>query len=357
MYVFDKAGKKYLDFGAGIAVNSLGHNHPVLTSAISEQAKKIIHISNLYWNEPQIELAEKLVANTPFDKVFFCNSGAEAVEGLIKISRKFGGGERFEIIAMEKSFHGRTTGSLAATGQTKYQKAFLPLLPGIVHVPLGDAEAIKAAITDKTVAVLLEPVQGESGIHPATVEYLREVRKICDENNLLLMFDEVQCGVGRTGELFACQYFGVTPDAIATAKGLAGGVPIGMIMATKRADVLCAGEHASTFGGNPLATCAANVVIDELLGGILDSVKENGKYLTEKLNALKSRNSKIVDVRGIGFMQGAELTVTAAEVIKKAMENGLLLVGAGEKVVRFTPPLIAQKEHIDEMISILENCI
>jgi len=359
MYLWDDAGKKYLDFVAGIAVNSLGSAHPALSKAISEQAQKLIHCSNLYYNEPQVALAKMLVENTGFDKVFFCNSGAEAVEASLKLCRKNAvkkGLPGRDIITMEHSFHGRTYGAVTATGQEKYQKGLDPLLPGIRHVPYNDFEALASAADENVCAVLMEVMQGEGGIIPADAEYLRKVRALCDEKGIMLVFDEVQTGVGRTGELYAHQYYKVQPDAIASAKGLAGGVPIGALLATKEAaSAFSPGDHASTFGGNPLAAAAGCVVLTELIqNGLLEHIREMGAYLSEKLKALAKKKDIIKEVRGIGLMQGIELSCEAAPVIKNCMEKGLLLVGAGANVIRFVPPLIVEKEHIDEMLSVLE---
>lgn len=364
VYVWDTTGKKYLDFVAGIAVNSLGNSNEKLVKAISKQVATIIHCSNYYWNEPMIELAELLVENTCFDKVFYCNSGAEANEGALKLSRKYAskyhyGENRFEIISMKQSFHGRTYAAITATGQEKYQKGLSPLMPGIKHVTFNDFDELENAVNKNTCAVILEPIQGESGIHPADKEYLIKVRNLCDEKDLLLIFDEVQCGVGRTGELCAYQYYGVEPDVLTFAKGLAGGVPIGaMLTKQKAAEAFSAGDHASTFGGNPLATTAGKVVIKELLeNGVLENVRKQGKYLTTKLNELKSKTNVIKQIRGIGLIQGIEITLEASDVIKKAMEKGLLLASAGANVIRFVPSLIVDEKEIDEMISILNECL
>ncbi len=355
MYVSDDKGKEYLDFVAGIAVNLLGHGHKGLAEAISKQAETLIHVSNLYWTKPQLSLAKKLVENSCFDKVFFCNSGAEAIEGALKLSRKYGNG-RYEIICMENSFHGRTYGAVSSTGQKKYQAGFEPLLPGIVHVPYNDFEALKKAVTPKTCAVLLEPIQGEGGIKPAEKEFLQDVRKLCTEKDLVLIFDEIQCGVGRSGYLFAYEYFDVKPDVVTLAKGLAGGVPIGALLATdKVASAFAPGDHASTFGGNPLATAAADYVINQLLGGLLDNVKIQGKYLFEKLTALKERFPIITDVRGIGLMLGIELSEPCSSIVSKCLEDGLLLVSSGTNVIRFVPPFILTKEDIDKAIEILAS--
>lgn len=364
MYVWDTTGKKYLDFVGGIAVNALGNNHKKLVEAISKQAAEIIHCSNYYWNEPMIELAELLIDNTCFDKTFFCNSGAEANEAALKLSRKYAvkyhdSENRFEIISMKNSFHGRTYAAITATGQLKYQKGLNPLMPGIKHITFNDFDELKMAVNEKTCAVLLEPIQGESGIHPADKEYLQKVRNLCDEKDLLLIFDEVQCGVGRTGELCAYQYYGVEPDVLTFAKGLAGGVPIGaMLTKQKAADAFQPGDHASTFGGNPLATAAGKIVITELLeNNLLENVRKQGKYLSTKLNELKSKSNVIKEVRGVGLLQGIEITLEASAVIKNVMEKGLLLASAGTNVIRFVPSLTVCEKEIDEMIDILASCL
>lgn len=359
MYVYDENGKKYLDFVAGIAVNSLGHNHKKLVETIAKQAQTLIHCSNLYWTKPQVSLATKLVENSDFDKIFFCNSGAESIEAGLKIARRYGSATgRSEVITMKNSFHGRTFGAVTATGQPHYQENFGELLPGIKYAEYNNFDSLLETVSDKTCAILLEPVQGEGGIHPADVEYLKKVRKLCDDRDMVLLFDEVQCGVGRLGTLFAYQTFGVVPDAVCTAKGIAGGVPMGLMAAKQKlADCFKAGDHASTFGGNPLASAAGNVVVDELLGGLLDNVKTNGAYLTEKLNELKDKYDVITDVRGIGFMQGIELSIPVADVVRQTIENGLLLVNAGKNVIRFVPSLIATKEDIDEAMKILDGVL
>ncbi len=360
MYVYDENGKEYLDFVAGIAVNSLGHNHPKLVKAISEQAAKLIHISNLYYSRPQCTLAQKLVENGSLDKVFFCNSGAEAIESALKLARKYGSKTgRQEIITMHKSFHGRTFGAVTATGQDHYHEGFGDMLPNIKYATFNDFESVKNTVTENTVAILMEPVQGEGGIIPAKKEFLEQVRALCDEKDILLMFDEVQCGVGRLGTLFAYQTYGVVPDVMSTAKGIAGGVPCGLMMAKEKvAEAFVPGDHASTFGGNPLATAAGNVVVDELLGGLLDNVKEQGAYLREKLEEVSAKHKDLVkDVRGIGLMQGMELTEPAGDYIAKAIDMGLLLVGAGKYIIRFVPSLIVSKEDIDKAMEILDKAL
>lgn len=360
MYVYDENGKEYLDFVAGIAVNSLGHNHPKLVKAISEQAAKLIHISNLYYSRPQCTLAQKLVENGSLDKVFFCNSGAEAIESALKLARKYGSKTgRQEIITMHQSFHGRTFGAVTATGQDHYHEGFGDMLPNIKYATFNDFESVKNTVTENTVAILMEPVQGEGGIIPAKKEFLEKVRALCDEKDILLMFDEVQCGVGRLGTLFAYQTYGVVPDVMSTAKGIAGGVPCGLMMAKEKvAEAFVPGDHASTFGGNPLATAAGNVVVDELLGGLLDNVKEQGAYLREKLEEIAAKHKDLVkEVRGIGLMQGIELTEPAGGYIAKAIDMGLLLVGAGKYIIRFVPSLIVSKEHIDKAMEILDKAL
>jgi predicted acetylornithine/succinylornithine family transaminase len=360
MYVYDENGKEYLDFVAGIAVNSLGHNHPKLVKAISEQAAKLIHISNLYYTEPQVSLAQKLVENGSLDKVFFCNSGAEAIESALKLARKYGSATgRQEIITMHRSFHGRTFGAVTATGQDHYHEGFGDMLPHIKYAEFNNIESVKAAVTDNTVAILMEPVQGEGGIIPAEKEFLKAVRELCDEKDMLLMFDEVQCGVGRLGTIFAYQTFGVVPDVMSTAKGIAGGVPCGIMMAKAEvAKSFVPGDHASTFGGNPLATAAGNVVVDELLGGVLDNVKAQGEYLRAELEKIAAKHSDLVkEVRGVGLMQGMELNEAAAPFIAKSIDMGLLLVGAGKFIIRFVPSLIVGKEDVDKAMSILDKAL
>ncbi len=359
MYVIDENGKKYLDFVAGIAVNTLGHSNEKLVNAICEQAKKLIHISNLYYNKEQCELAKKLVENGSLEKVFFCNSGAEAIEAALKLARKYGSKtKRQEIITMNNSFHGRTFGAVTATGQEHYHSGFGDMLPNIKYADFNDINSLKEVISENTVAILLEPIQGEGGIREAKLDYLKEVRKICDEKDILLMFDEVQCGVGRLGTLFAYQSFGVVPDILSTAKGIAGGVPCGVMMASSRvASSFAPGDHASTFGGNPLACAAGNVVVDELLSGLLENVKKQGDYLKARLEEVCQKYEIVKEVRGKGLMQGIELKDEARKYIEKAIEKGLLLVGAGKNVIRFVPALIVSKEDIDRAIEILEEVL
>lgn len=359
----DVNGKEYLDFVAGIAVNALGHCHPGLMEAMKNQMEKLVHVSNLYWSEPGIELAEMLTQESGLDKVFFCNSGAEACEAALKLCRIYGklkkNSNAVEIIAMEQSFHGRTYGAISATGQKKYQANLEPLLPEIHHVPFNDINALKAEISPKTCGIILEPIQGEGGIYPAELNYLQEVRKICDEENIVLIFDEVQTGIGRSGKLFAYQQYGVIPDVVTMAKGLGGGVPIGGIIAKNHvAEVFTPGTHASTFGGNPFVCAAAKYVIGTLTApGFFNSVEKNGEYLKSKLEALKKDTSCIVEVRGMGLIIGVEVSTEPSTIVAKAMEKGLLLIGAGSNAIRFVPPLIVSKEEIDRAVQIFSECL
>jgi len=362
-YLYDTNNKEYLDFVSGIAVNSLGYGNLEFIKNLSHQILKLNHCSNLYWNQPQIELAELLIENSDFDKVFFCNSGAESVEAALKLCRKYGkqtkGNDCYEIITMKNSFHGRTLGAITSTGQEKYQKNFTPLLPGIKYAEFNNFNSILENISEKTCAVLIEPIQGEGGIKPASQDFLSNLRNICTEKDILLVFDEVQCGIGRTGKLFAYQNYDIVPDIICLAKGLGNGFPIGAMMAVqKAAESFSPGDHASTFGGNPLAATAGKTVISEILkDGFLQNVEIHGKFLREKLENLKSKFPQITDIRGIGLMQGIELNDDISKIVESCTQKGLLLVGAGTNVIRFVPPLIVQKHHIDKAISILEEVL
>lgn len=358
-YVYDEEHKKYLDMCAGIAVNLLGYGHEKLTKALQEQVTKLLHISNLYYNPNQIEAAQLLVENTLFDKVFFCNSGAEANEAAMKLARKYGKDKnRTQIITMKHSFHGRTCGALTATGQEKYQKYFLPLLPDVVYADYNNIESLKALMSNKTCAVLIEVIQGEGGIIPAEKEYLKQVNALCKANDVLLMIDEVQTGMGRTGKLFAFEHYGIQPDIVTTAKGLGGGVPIGAMLCTEAANVFVSGDHASTFGGNPLATKAAEIVLKELMQtSLLEHVEEMGHYLTEQLTVIKEAFHIVKDVRGIGLMQGIEVDGNPRDIVNSCIEKGMLVVSAGTNVVRFVPPLVITKEHIDEAMGILKQTL
>jgi len=363
VYLWDSDGKKYLDFVAGIAVNALGYNDSDYVEQISMQLTKLQHCSNLYWMIPSIELSEVLIQNSCFDKVFYCNSGAEAVEAAIKLSKKYGkkhhGEKCYEIITMKKSFHGRTMATVTATGQTKYQKGFDPLMPGFSYVEFNNFNDLKEAINENTCAIIIEPIQGEGGIHPVEKAYLQQVRSLCDKNDIVLIFDEVQCGMGRTGELFAYQLYNIKPDVVSLAKGLGGGFPIGAMLAVQnKADAFQPGDHASTFGGNPLACTAGKTVLNKLLNkGVLENVQKQGKYLKEKLIELKVKYEMIIDVRGYGLMLGIELNCLVKDIVKECMNKGLLIIGAGEKVIRFVPPLIIKKIEIDEGLSLFESVI
>lgn len=362
--VWDADGKRYLDFLAGVAVNNLGHCHPKVVKAIQEQAATLIHCSNYYQIPTQIELAELLCTHSFADKAFFCNSGAEANEAAIKLARKysretFNNPERYEIITALASFHGRTMATVSATGQEKVQKFFDPLLHGFRYVPFNDAAALEAALTPQTCAVMLEPIQGEGGVVVPSADYFQAVRDICDRHKLLLIFDEVQVGIGRTGKMFAYEHFGIEPDIMTLAKALAGGAPIGtMLTKDEFAASFGPGTHGSTFGGNPLVTAAAIACIRCLLeDGILNRAEEMGEYLLGELEALKQQFDFITDVRGIGLMIGMELSIPAGDIVKKGHERGVLLNVAQDKVLRFVPPLIVSKAEVNEMITILTGIL
>ncbi|MCX8131290.1 MAG: aspartate aminotransferase family protein [Clostridia bacterium] len=362
--LWDTEGRKYSDFFSGIAVSSLGHAHPKLVNAIKEQAEKLIHCSNLYYIEPQSKLAKVIVENSCADKVFFSNSGAEANEGAIKLARihfyKKGQPEKHEIITLTNSFHGRTLATVAATGQPKYQKPYYPLTPSFVNVPINDLASLEKAICSKTCAIMLEPIQGESGVHPLTPEYMKGVKKLCDKNGLLLIFDEVQCGIGRTGKLFGYEHFGIEPDIFTLAKALGGGVPIGAICAKKSvADSFEPGDHGSTFGGNPLACAAGLAVMDAMLNdNLIDNAHKAGNYFMEKLLGLKAKHSSISEVRGKGLMIGVELSIDKAKEIKdKCMIEGYLLGNVGSNVLRILPPLIVTEKDIDGIIDVLDKIL
>jgi acetylornithine aminotransferase len=361
--VWDADGKQYLDFLAGVAVNNLGHCHPRVVKALQEQAATLIHCSNYYQIPQQIELAELLCAHSFADRAFFCNSGAEANEAAIKLARKYsrdisGTPERYGIITAADSFHGRTMATVSATGQEKVQRFFDPLLHGFTHVPFNDVAALAAAITPETCAIMLEPIQGEGGVNIPDADYLSKVRALCDQHQLLLILDEVQVGMGRTGTLFAHQHFGVTPDIMTLAKALAGGAPIGTMLAREEiATAFVPGTHGSTFGGNPLVCAAAIATIHAILEeGILNRAEEMGEYLLGELESLKARFPHLVaDVRGIGLMIGMGLTIPGGDIVKKGHERGLLLNVTHDTVLRFVPPLIVSKQEVNEMIQILSG--
>jgi predicted acetylornithine/succinylornithine family transaminase len=354
--VWDSTGKEYLDFVGGIAVCNLGHCHPKVVQALAEQSKELIHCSNLYYIGPQIELAQRLCEHSFGERAFFCNSGTEANEAAIKLARKYGKG-RYEIITMENSFHGRTMGSLSATGQKKFHKGFEPLLPGFRYVPFDDLKAVEGAINHQTCAVMVEPIQAEGGVILPSPDYLKGLRKICDQSGILLIYDEVQVGMGRTGKLFAHQHFDAPPHIMTLAKSLANGVPIGAIVATDEvAQAFSPGDHAATFGGNPLATRVGCVVIDTLLGdGILENCQAMGTYLMEGLKNLKKRYTFIKEVRGIGLIIGAELAFEGKEIVERCVERGFLINCTAGTVLRFLPPLIVTREEIDRLLTALDE--
>lgn len=361
--VWNPEGKEYLDFVGGIATNVLGHCHPNVVVAIQKQAQRLLHVSNIYHIEPQIKLARLLVENSFASKVFFCNSGAEANEAAIKLARKYAvehlGKDRSVTITAKGSFHGRTYGSLSATGQEKFHKGFEPMLQGFVNVPFNDLAAIGRAIDKHTCAVLLEPIQGESGVRMPDEDYLKGVRRLCDEHGILLILDEVQTGMGRTGKLFAHEHYGIMPDIMTLAKALGGGAPIGAMLATEKvAQSFKPGDHGSTFGGNPLACAAAVATLETVLdsGILLDQCTRMGEYLKEKLLKMKDEFPTVVmDVRGKGLLVGMELTHECAPIVKACLERGLMINCASGNVLRFMPALIVQPKEIDQMIDILED--
>ena len=361
-YLFATDGRRYLDFASGIAVTALGHAHPHLVAALTEQAKKVWHLSNLYQIPGQQRLAERLVAASFADSVFFCNSGAEAIECGLKMTRKYhdenGAPQRYRVITVEGAFHGRTLATIAAGGQEKHLKGFDPIVDGFDKVTFGNMNELRAAITGETAAILIEPVQGEGGMRPAPVEYLRALRAVADEFGLLLFCDEVQSGMGRTGKLFAHEWAGIEPDIVATAKGIGGGFPMGACLAKeKAAKALTAGSHGSTFGGGPLAMAVGNAVLDILLAdGFLANVERMGRLLRARLEALVKRYPNLfVDVRGAGLMLGLKCVVPNTDMVNRLREAGLLTVGAGDNTVRVLPPLIVEEGHVEEALAILDK--
>ncbi|HOV85408.1 MAG TPA: acetylornithine transaminase [Syntrophobacteraceae bacterium] len=361
--VWDDTGKEYLDFLAGIAVCNLGHCHPAVTRALCEQAQRLVHVSNLFYTRPQVELAAELTRLSFADKVFFSNSGAEANEAAIKLARKAAkerhGEGRFHIIAMKDSFHGRTMATLSATGQEKVHKGFEPLVEGFTFVEFNSVPAVEAAVTEKTCAVLVEPVQGEGGVRFPRPGYLAELKELCLKHDLLLIFDEVQVGMGRTGTLFAHEQEGVTPHIMTLAKALGNGLPIGAMLAVEEvAAAFVPGSHASTFGGTPLVTAAALEVVKVLSNpAFLGGVRETGAYFREKIEALRPRHPVIREVRGRGLMVGVELTVPGQKVVELCLENGLIINCTHENVLRFVPPLIVERQDIDRCLSVLEEAL
>lgn len=363
VYLYDTDGKKYLDFAAGIAVFALGYGNEAYNQALKDQIDKIIHTSNLYYNIPAIEAATKIVNASGMDKVFFTNSGTEAIEGALKVARKYAylkqEREDYEFIAMHHSFHGRSQGALSVTGNEKYQKGFVPEGCRAVFARFNDLEDVKSKVNEKTCGIICEVVQGEGGIYPAEKEFLTGLRNLCDEKDIILIFDEVQCGMGRCGSLFAHDLYGVKPDVLALAKALGCGVPVGaFVTGEKTSHTLVPGDHGTTYGGNPLACAAVSKVFDlyeEL--NLVEHVQEIGAYLKEQLENLVNEYACIKERRGIGLMQGLEFTGPVSPVINKALEKGLVIISAGVNIIRFVPPLVIEKEHVDEMIAILKAAV
>lgn len=358
--VFDAEGRCYLDFVSGIAVNALGHCHPKVVAAIQKQAEQLIHCSNLYWLEPPVVLAKELAVLSGLDRVFFCNSGAEANEAAIKLVRKYAYGRGIdnpEIITFTGSFHGRTLGTLAATGQEKFSLGFTPLPEGFRHVAFNNVAELKKAVGPQTAAIMLEPLQGEGGVYPATQELMDTLKEL-QERGILLVFDEVQCGLGRTGKVFAYEHYGVKPDILTLAKSLGGGLPIGAAVAREEvAAVFQPGSHGSTFGGNPVACAAAKAVLDVIKeDGLIEQAAGNGKYMKTRLTALQDRYP-IKEVRGLGFLLGMEMDQPAGQLVSLCQEEGLLINCTAERVIRFLPPLITTREEIDEALEILEKAL
>ncbi len=359
--VWDVNGKEYLDFVAGIAVCNLGHSHPQVIAVVKEQLENLTHVSNLYYTEPQAQLARLLVENSFADKVFFCNSGAEANEAAIKLARKYAhenmGLDKFELITMKDSFHGRTMATITATGQEKFQFGFTPLLEGFTYVPFNDLQALEARISNKTCGIMVEPIQGEGGVNIPDDNYLAEVREICDRHGILLIVDEVQTGMGRTGKLFAYEHSGIKPDIMTLAKALGNGFPIGAMLATNKiAKAFVPGNHASTFGGSPLAMAAANATVKTMLQeGILEHCREMGDYFLLQLKNLQQKHKIIKEVRGKGLMLAAQLNIESGDIVNECLQRGLLINSAGSKTLRFVPPLIITTRDIDQATKVLDE--
>ncbi|WP_330541953.1 aspartate aminotransferase family protein [Butyrivibrio sp. X503] len=364
VHLYDIDGKEYLDFVSGIAVFALGYNNKAYNDALKAQIDKLLHTSNYYYNVPAIEAAKKIKEVSVMDRVFFTNSGAEAVEGAIKAARKYAylkdGKTDHEIIAMNHSFHGRTFGALSVTGNPHYREAFQPMIGNIRFADLNDFDSVLAQVNDKTCAIIMETVQGEGGIFPATEEFLTKVRALCDEKDILLILDEIQCGMGRTGYMFAWQKYGIKPDIMTTAKALGCGVPVGAFLLNEKVgkNSLVAGDHGTTYGGNPFACAAINKVLDLFKeDNIIENVNKVAPYLEKRLDELKDKYDFIIDRRGAGFMQGLVFNRPVGDVINKALEKGLILINAGAEIIRFVPPLIITKEDVDDMITILDSCL
>ena len=360
VYLYDAEGKKYLDFGSGIGVFALGYNNKEYNDALKAQIDKLVHTSNYFYNGPAADAAEKLVKASGLSKVFFTNSGAEAIEGALKLAKKYGNNcTDHEIIAMNHSFHGRTIGSLSVTGNEHYREAFQPMMPGVHFATYNDFDSVKALVNEKTCAIIMETVQGEGGIYPAKADFIKSVRALCDEKDILLILDEVQCGMGRSGCMYAYQKYDVMPDVLTTAKALGCGVPVGAFAASEKvAGVLVAGDHGTTYGGNPLA-CAAAAKVFELFekNNILENVNRVGEYLYKRLEDLKKKYPQITDHRGVGLIQGLEFDGPVGDIIKALMDSGVITFAAGANVIRFIPPLIINETHVDEMIEKLIQCL
>lgn len=361
--VYDEKGKEYLDFVSGVAVNCLGHSHPAISKALWEQSQSLIHVSNIYWNDKQIELAHKLTNLSGLDQVFFCNSGTEAVETALKLARKYAklksNKNKNQIIYMENSFHGRTLGALSVTGQEKYQKDFMPLISGVKSVKFNNIESLIANVNETTSAIILEPIQGEGGILPVEIEFLKTARSLCDKYDALLIYDEVQCGIGRLGTMFGFQSFGVIPDVLCLSKGLGGGFPIGAVIANnKAANAFVPGDHGCTFGGNPLGSAVSLAVLDELINnGILNDVKEKSEYLKGQLEELALEIDIIEGTQGKGLLLGLKVSINPKLIIDLCFKKGLLLIGAGNNIIRILPPLNVSKEEIDEAVGIIKAAL
>lgn len=363
VYLYDTDGKEYLDFAAGIAVFAFGYNNKEYNDALKNQIDKLIHTSNLYYNVPAVEAAKKIVNTTKLDRVFFTNSGTEAIEGAIKLARKYAylkdGSTDHEIIAMEHSFHGRSLGALSVTGNSHYQEPFKPLIGGVKFAKFNNLESVKALVNEKTCAIIFEPVQGEGGIYPATDEFMQGIRELCNEKDIVMICDEIQCGMGRTGKMFAYEHYGVLPDVVTSAKALGCGIPVGAFIAKENvAKAMVPGDHGTTYGGNPLATAAVSKVFDMFEENkILDNVNEVSKYLEEKLDEIVNEFPNVSARRGKGLMQGLVLTTPVSETVKKCIENGLIVISAGSDVLRMVPPLVIKKEDVDKMIDILKKSL
>lgn len=361
VYLYDVEGKKYLDFGAGIAVMALGYNNKRYNDALKVQIDKLIHTSNLFYHEPGAIAGQKLREASGLPHVFFTNSGTEAVEGALKLAKKHAnkaGKQNYEIIAMEHSFHGRSIGSLSVTGKAQYREPFEPLLPNVKFAEYNDLGSVKSLVNDNTAAIIMETIQGEGGVYPTTPEFLKGVRNLCDKHNALLILDEIQCGMGRSGTMFAFQRYGIQPDILLCAKALGCGVPVGAFVCNDKAASMTYGDHGTTYGGNPFVCAAVSEVFDIFKDeNIVEHVQEIGQYLWNQLEALKDKYDCIVDHRGVGLIQGLEFKENPSEIVKRALEKGLVLISAGNNTIRFVPPLIITKDSIDNMVSILLNTI